>query len=76
MPKYKVKSTKKPYDKSTSRENSASKDKCAVLEAKEGHSKESALLTKVDPSKVATIVESGTVVNVRPLDVVLYNVNV
>ena len=58
MPKYKVKSTKKLYDKSTSRENSAPKDKCAVHEAKEGHLKESTLQNEANPSKVVTTVES------------------
>ena len=38
---------------------SAPKDKCAVLEAKEGHLKESTLQTEADPSKVVTTVESG-----------------
>ena len=61
MPKYKVKNTKKPYDKSTSHKNSAPKGKCASLEATECYSKESLLQTKMDSShsKVVTPAEPG-----------------
>ena len=61
MTKYKVKKTKKPYNKSTSHENSATKGKSAVLDAKQCHLKESPLQTKVDCSKVVTpvTVEQG-----------------
>ena len=59
MPKYKVRNTKKPYDKPASHENSAHKDKSAVLEAKECHSKESPSQSVTDSSKLVTPLEPG-----------------
>ena len=75
MLKYKVKNTKKPYDKSTSHENSAPKVKLPFSRPKN-------VIRRSFPYKLKrTLLKSlhqwnqASAVNVRSLDAVLYSVN-